>query len=320
MDRPKAATSLARALLSLARARATGVLGIRARGRSGDIAIEDGVPRAIALEGEHDPCLGDWLVREGALDPRRHLEAMEQGGPRGPVGAWLVASGATTEDALEGAVSAQLRHRLGLLFRWEGVDLCFRGGSSWVGVARPNAEARPGLPAAALVVEAMRATVADEPLLVVRKRLGDGVLKLTDLGRELVEGAVLLPEEQAMIGLLERGSPVDALLSAGGGTSVALRGLFALRLIGAATAPSPGGQAYRLLLRKRRQIRMAADARSLLELPQGYRPDQARRALRRLARDVHPDRFSDGAHPALREASAEVLTALVAAEAHLRGR
>jgi hypothetical protein len=316
MDRLEVATALARALLSLARARATGVLGLRARGRSADVSIEDGAPIAVALVGEDDPCLGDWLVRDGALDPVRHREAMEEGGPRGPVGAWLVASGATTEDALAGAVSAQLRHRLSLLFRWEDVELCFRAGSSWVGARRANGERA----AAALVLEAMRATVADEPLLVVRKRLGDGVLKLTELGRQLVEGAELFPEEQAMARLLERGDAVDAILSAGGGTSRALRGLFAFRLLGAAMPPSPGGHAYRLLLRKQRQIRMAADAQSLLELPQGHRPEQARRALRRLARDVHPDRFAEAAHPALREASAEVLTALVAAEARLRRR
>ncbi len=319
MDRHEPSTALARALLALSRAGATGALDVFARGRAAVIAFEAGVPTSIALSGEEDPCLGDSLLRDGAIDTASHLAALERGGPSGKIGAWLVASGATTEAALEGALDAQLRRRLARVFAWEGTDLAFRAGdAAEVAEAPQRTGARRS--AEALVLDAMRTALEPEPLVVVRKRLGDGLLVLTPLGRQLLAGADLVDEERAFAPLLERGASVDALLGAASGRSRALRGLLALRLLGAVAPPSPGGRAYRLLLRKRRQIRMAADPTSLLDIPRGSRPAEARRALRKLAKDVHPDRFQDSAHPALREASAEVLAALVAAEARVSGR
>lgn len=324
MDHHESATVLARALLALARAGATGSLDVLARGRSAEVAFEAGFPAFIALRGEEDPCLGDSLFREGAFDTERHLTALAQGGPVGRVGAWLVESGATTEEALAQALEAQVRRRLSRLLSWEGIDLAFRAAPPGAGGARveppPPGPKRPRRVAETLVLEAMRTALAPLPLVLVRRRLGDGLLVLTPLGKQLLGPAELLPEERAFAPLLERGAPVDELLGAAGGRSKALRGLLALRLLGAAAPPSPGGKAYRLLLRKQRQIRMAADPRSLLELPVDSGPAQARRALRRFAKDVHPDRFGGVAHPALREASAEVLVALVAAEARLSGR
>jgi hypothetical protein len=316
MDRHESATALARALLALARAGATGGLDVLARGRSAEIAFESGFVSSIALRGEDDPCVGDSLFRDGAIDERCHRLALAAGGPSGKVGAWLVASGATTEGALDAALDTQIRRRLARVFAWEGIDLAFRATVP----VETSERARSPRPAATLVLEAMRSALAGEPLVVVRKRLGDGLLVMTPLGRQLLDFAELLDEERAFAPLLERGASVDMLLGAAGGRSRAMRGLLALRLLGAAAPPSPGGKAYRLLLRKRRQIRMAADPSSLLEIPYGSAPGEARRALRQLAKDVHPDRFQDAAHPAVREASAEVLAALVAAEAAVSGR
>ncbi len=329
MDGHESATVLSRAVLALARAGATGALDVLARGRSAEIAFEAGFLVSIALRGEDDPCIGDSLYRGGAIDSERHRKALSEGGPSGKVGAWLVASGATTEAALEEALEAQIRRRLSRVFAWEGADLAFRaaprGAAPTEAVAeraqRDPATTRGRRPTETLVLEAMRAALEPEPLVVVRKRLGDGLLVLTPVGKQFLDSADLLPEERAFAPLLTRGASVDALLGAAGGRSKALRGLLALRLLGAAAPPSPGGKAYRLLLRKRRQIRMAADPLSLLDLPLGSGPAQARRALRQFAKDVHPDRFADVvAHPAVREASAEVLVALVKAEAHVSGR
>ena len=81
-------------------------------------------------------------------------------------------------------------------------------------------------------------------------------------------------------------------------------------------APKAGGS-YPLLLRKRREMRKQASARTLLDLPEGAGGQDARRALRRLVRDLHPDRFGESVPPALRRASGEIVTALVNAEASI---
>ena len=44
---------------------------------------------------------------------------------------------------------------------------------------------------------------------------------------------------------------------------------------------------------------------------------EARRALRKLVRDLHPDRFGESAPEALRQASGEIVSALVEAEARI---
>jgi curved DNA-binding protein CbpA len=72
-----------------------------------------------------------------------------------------------------------------------------------------------------------------------------------------------------------------------------------------------------MLLRKQRQLRRAADARALLEIGPRASPEEARRALRRLAHVVHPDRFGAAEDAAVRSASREVMTALVDAQRRL---
>jgi hypothetical protein len=96
------------------------------------------------------------------------------------------------------------------------------------------------------------------------------------------------------------------------------RFLWALKLLRAAS--SRAGGSYPLLLRKRRQLRKQASAHALLDLPEGAGGREARLALRKLVRDLHPDRFGDGAPAALRRASGEVVTALVDAEARIASR
>ena len=55
----------------------------------------------------------------------------------------------------------------------------------------------------------------------------------------------------------------------------------------------------------------------LLDVPEGTGGSDARRALRKLVRDLHPDRFGDDVPAPLRRASAEIVTALVDAERSL---
>jgi len=202
------------------------------------------------------------------------------------------------------------------LARLLGIDppeLRLSGGKSDIGVPALTEPPRT----AELVVAAMRERVADVSLFTARRRLGDGVLVLTPLGKELVEGAVLWPDEAAMIPLLERGAPVDALRSVSQGSARAMRTLYALRQIGAAASPEPR-KGYATLLRKTRQLRRAARAAELLDLPAGAQSEEARRALRKLAAAVHPDRFGTRAPAAIRSASHEVMSALVRAQNDLR--
>lgn len=78
--------------------------------------------------------------------------------------------------------------------------------------------------------------------------------------------------------------------------------------------------AYGLLLRKREQLRRRVSPRELLELHEHASPDEAGRALRRLAARVHPDALGPEAPVELQGASSELLHALVRAENSLRGR
>lgn len=318
MDLLPSATSLARALLALDRARANGVLEVRGTRRAARLALVDGTPRAIALEPADGETLGDLLVREGALDREVHARALAAGWPSVPVGEWLVDTGAASRPAVEWAVRRQLQRRIGLLFDWAPIELCFRCGVADVGVPHVAEPVGTG----DLVLGAMRALVADVPLAIARRRLGDSVLVLSRLGEALLAGATLWPEEAAMVPLLRSGSPVHAVLSVAGGSRRAIHGLFALRLLSAVTVPSAAHGAYGVLLRKRRQLRHAVgtDDPGLLDLPLGARPEEARRALRRLARFVHPDRFGDHESPAVRRASSEVMAALVRVEQRLASR
>jgi len=88
-----------------------------------------------------------------------------------------------------------------------------------------------------------------------------------------------------------------------------------LKLLRVAALRSSG--AYPLMLRKRRELRKQASAHALLDLPEGALQTDARRALRKLVKDLHPDRFGDEVPGPLRRASAEIVTALVDAESKL---
>jgi len=288
------------------------VLTVRSERREARLAIVRGTPRAAAVPSEGET-LGDLLARTGQLDHIKHEEALRVAAPVGPVGQWLVAVGAAPREAVEHALAEQLSNRVQSILAWHAAELRFSTGRADVGVAHVSDAREP----ADLVLAALRATVADAPALSARRRLGDGVLVLSRLGRALVEAAELTEEERAMMPLLVRGAAVDAVLAAAGSSPRAIRSLYALWLLSAVAAPT-SGRRYSVLLRKQRQLRRAAGAKHLLDLPHDADAPAARRALRRLAGQVHPDRFSAEAEPAVQKASREVMAALVAAEKAVR--
>lgn len=307
------ATTLARALLVLARSRATGILTVRSRLGVARLAIDGGAIVAAQSHHEEEP-IGDLLSRAGEVDMDAHRRALEAEPPSAPIGRWLVRHGVTSEASLAVALRRQLRRRVGRLMRDAPLDLSFERG-------RPVTAAEPvpePVPAAELVLSAMRHEVARHGVARIRRALGEGPLELSPLGSALVREAPLWPDELAMLPMLRTGAHVGDLLAVAGGSSRATRALFTLRLLGAVTPPSPGRHTFRLLLRKQRQVSRNAAWNELLDLPPDARPTQARRALRRLARELHPDRFG-ATPPALRRASGDVLSALVRAEARARG-
>jgi hypothetical protein len=280
---------------------------VRAEKREARLAIVKGVPKAISAVD--DETLGDVLARRGELDRVAHQAALETAPPVGPVGQWLIDVGAASREAVEAALSEQLARRVAATLGWPSAELRFRAGLADVGVAHVNDAREP----ADLVLSSLREAVQDVPLLLARRRLGLGVVVLSRLGESLVDAAKLTPVESAMMPLLRQGAPVDVVLAMGGGAARAIRSLYALHVLSAITAPTAGRQ-YSLLLRKQRQLRRAAGATSLLDIPHDADAPAARRALRRLARAVHPDRFDGEAEPAVQKASREVMEALVAAE------
>lgn len=171
------------------------------------------------------------------------------------------------------------------------------------------------IPARAVALQSMRAAVKGAAPDRVGAHLGDAVYHLTAVGEALLVGADLRPEEKAVLCLLRRGVPPLAVSTLPGCGLRGYRFLWMLELLGA-VSPKAGGS-YPLLLRKRKQMRRQASAHALLDLPEGAGRRDARLALRKLVRDLHPDRFGDRAPLALRRASGEIVTALVDAEARI---
>lgn len=172
---------------------------------------------------------------------------------------------------------------------------------------------REPLSARALALQVMRTAVRGVDAATVRSDLGGGTYHLTEAGEALVLGAELRPEETASVFWLRRGVRAEDVPTLPGCGLRGYRFVWMLKLLRGA-APKGGGS-YPLLLRKRREVRRQASARALLDLPEGAGGHDARRALRKLVRDLHPDRFGDSVPPALRRASGEIVTALVNAEA-----
>ena len=180
--------------------------------------------------------------------------------------------------------------------------------ATWWKLAEP-------VPARAVALQSMRAAVKRMDTAPARAELGHAVYHLTEAGESLFLGAELRPEETAVLFGLRRGVTAEELSTLPGCGLAGYRFLWMLKLLGAAS-PKAGGS-YPLLLRKRRQLRQQVSAHALLDLPEGAGGRDARVALRKLVKDLHPDRFGDRVPPALRHASGEIVIALVDAEARI---
>jgi len=297
MDRLRAAASLARALLSLADAKRTGILRVHAGQRCAELQLLHGV--IVSIQGVDGELLGDALLRDGELDAQVHGAALSAKEPSGPVGHWLVAVGAASREAVDRALLTQLERRLASLLRLAGTSVRF---------VEQDAQIRD-VPAASIAV----APALWDGLLVLARGLtndelarlsGLRSLRLTRAGEQWTSALISSRRLTDAAKILREGSPHTHERAV----------LFAL---GLAVDARVDPDAFSLLLRKQRQIRRHVSAEALLDLPERAAPEQARRALRRLAHKLHPDRFSTEL-PALRAVSHEVMRALFRAEESLR--
>lgn len=313
------AWGFARALLVIAEQRQS--CEVRAYTERGEcrVGIAGGALVAITGPTGHDASLGDVLLRSGDLDAQKHFAALSQRGDDGgqPVGAWLLAEQLATRGAVLHALRAQVRGRMLSL-------LSCRELSYALGAA----------------TEESRAVVLDEPPLIADVLLGclrtlaqndgavvaarDGELRVSALGRALLEQAALWPEEDAVAVLLLRRaerSAIDALCR----NHVRAHALLGLLeslggFAGSAPATRRDRNSYGLLMRKRKQIRQGDSPYRLLDLAPGATPMQARKALRQFALQLHPDALGPDVPDALRRASNEIMGALIDAERSLRMR
>lgn len=209
----------------------------------------------------------------------------------------------------------QVFERVRQVCEWDGLVLELTqgvGATSWWKLTEP-------LPARWVALDAMRAALRSVELRSMRGDLGGAVYQLTATGEMLLVGACLQPEEAAILPWLRCGVRAADIQALPGCGPPAYRFLWLLKLLRAAV-PKAGGSSYPLLLRKRREIRRHASPHALLDLPEDADGREARLALRKLVRDLHPDRYGDGAPVELQRASGEIVTALVLAEASIATR
>jgi hypothetical protein len=313
MESLTAAVALGRGLLALERGRRSGVLRVRTELCACRIDVVEGVVRAIGSVPGAELTLGDALIADGSLDVPAHAHAVagfDASGTR--IGDWLIERGVASRPAVEAALRRQLRARAMRLFACERVDVRFDrdAQNDLAAVAEPIATVD-------LVLAAMRARVRDWPEARARSLVKSEALQL-DPRFYALRQAVLWPDEAVVMHLLARGTTLREVREAGAGSARAMRLLAVLALLSVLRVPAAYERTYALLLRKRGQLRHGDGARALLDLPSDADAAEARRALRRLARRVHPDALGPGASDALRRASSEVMSALIDAERAVR--
>jgi len=291
-----ATATLGRALLRLGRANATGWLHVLARHR-GTIAIRDGKPVGIRCRDGTEP-LGDLIAGEDHARRESLARSFD-----GPVGRAAVLRGLASPGAVSDALRRQMRGRLARWFAEPVRRVRFVEGK----VGRAPFEEPPS---------------ADDLVLASLRRVLDA-RPTGDLGHlptrsfvlsphaEGLRGAALAPWEAAMLAATRRsdcgrGVRGSQLLQLAGHEDRGLRTLHGWSVLGWLARVDVGRRDHSMLLRKRHQLRRRATPARLLETG----PERApRRALRRLAAQVHPDRFEEE----LAETSQEVMRALVAA-------
>jgi hypothetical protein len=357
MDALRVAAPLARLLLAVGEAGCQGEVAVSQRGRAARLSIAGG--RLAAITGVDHAPLGDTLLALGALHPDSQRAVLGQQASGSPIGARLIAAGATSSAAVACALEVQLAEGVHALLCWPAtrVELVrtasvrharqARGATSRFDTPGATAGFDTPSPAAAHAVtidvagavwSALWVIASELPAALCAQLSGTSALLLTSAGRRRVGGLLRAVEagelgaafrRRAFARRLRPGQvdSLPAVLSAAalaaalradpGADQHVLRAM--LRVLGAAIERPVPEDAYALLLRKHRQLSRNVSASALLDLPEAASAEHARRALRRLAQKLHPDRFLAG-DARLYAVSNAVMGALARAENTLRVR
>lgn len=303
--RDQGPTVLCRALATLGRAESSGSLEVSGEGgQTGRVDLHRGRIATIVIAG-HASMLGDLLMAERGSSADLLDESGREEGE--PIGRFLLRSGRIDGATLSHALRSQTRKRLRALFGWRSIEVLFaRRATVTTGVAElPTMDDS--------LVDALRATAPDVSTDQLVRELGREPLVLSTYASEWLRRAALRPEESAVVVHAARGlSPVTLI----GLDRRALRFAVALKRVGALEIPRASGR-YSLLLRKHHELRRSSDPTKLLGVAPGASATAARRALRGLVREIHPDRFGGAADGAARDVSSELLKALFRAETEL---
>lgn len=293
-----ATATLGRALLRLGRANATGWLHVVARHR-GAIAIRDGKPVSVRCRDGAEP-LGDLIAGEDRARRQSLARSFD-----GPVGRAAVVRGLASPGAVSDALRRQMRGRLARWFAEPIRRIRFVEGK----VGRAPFEEPPT--ADDLVLASLRRVLADRPVSDL-EHLRERSFVLSPHAEGL-RGTALAPWEAAMLARAKRsdggrGVRGSQLVQLAGEDARGLRTLHGWGVLGWLARVDVGRRDHSMLVRKRHQLRRREAPAQLLDMSSARRP-APRRALRRLAAQVHPDRFEEE----LSETSQEVMRALVAA-------
>jgi hypothetical protein len=259
-----------RSLLMLARAEANGRLTLRAHGRDAFIHLASG--RVVGFDGELGPRLGELVDL-----PRRDVANTAEAS-----GACAVAAGRVSRNDLAWALRRQLRLRAREVALWGDVQARWHPGAALI---RPFTDP---MAAVDLVAEILRAY--GENLRVPNRMPAASAPVVSPLGLYFAERAALHPHEIAA----SRG-----VVRSGAGSR------FSAALVAAGLTDAPVAPEVRALTRLHARLRHEG-ARAVL----GETRDAAahRRALRRVAGSVHPDRFAGD--PRLSRISHDLVVAL----------
>ncbi len=306
------ARALARGLLALERAGARGVLHVQGHGQGhARLGVLRGDIVAIEMSPDPVPPLGDWLARASDLDAGSLV--IPPGGeppPRRAIGRWLVRHGLVRADKVSAALNLQLEARLAQLLSWEVDELRFDAEGDPAALSPVPAPPRTST----LLLDAATGILARAPLAILRGELASLTVQRTEVLEQLAAPRFFAGDEATLLDAIAEPRRALALVDEANDSSAAVRFLTALIFLGAASRPAASRRAVRLLTRKRAELRRGASPSVLLD---GADPRTSRRALRRIARELHPDRM-DADSATLSRASARVLGELSAAEGALR--
>ena len=310
--------TLARLMMVLGYNGATGVLVVRAGPNQASFDLVDGSVLGVVMFRDDGEILGDILQMLGVLKTAEQRNRLIQTPAvlATPIGQWLVDNAVVSKADVARALTEQARMRTRRVLLWAQSTCSFETASS--AKPRPPLGMRfeRGMGLCGLVFASMRGLSRHVTHSDIRNVLANQGLRIEKRALSILDDIDLLPAERALLPLLTRGASAPLLLTAAGQHGEAARALFLFKILGVATRHEAGS--YRVLLRKRRQLSALAAPSCLLDIEPGCTAEEARRALRRLVREVHPDRFGAQTLPSMRRLSDRVTAGLVHAEARYR--